>query len=145
MDRHAHARRLYPHQWVARGGEKQQGPSIFEILGAWLRIWVPPRDVEIPPVPWRKLGIGFGVGALVLGGVLAVAIPRIDEDKDRRSAEVRAERARAASANRERIIHVQRPLHGEAPSVRPAADASAPRAPGRPRAPAAPSRGRHPR
>jgi hypothetical protein len=36
---------------MATGGEMPRRASIFEIVGAWLRIWTPPRDVEIPPVP----------------------------------------------------------------------------------------------
>ena len=27
----------------------------WKILGAWLRIWTPPRDVEVPPVPLRAI------------------------------------------------------------------------------------------
>jgi len=38
------------HQRMATGGEMPRRASIFEIVGAWLRLWTPPRDVEIPPV-----------------------------------------------------------------------------------------------
>lgn len=31
--------------------------SRWEILGAWLRIWTPPKDVEIPPVPRRAAAV----------------------------------------------------------------------------------------
>ena len=64
----------------------QRRASVLEILGAWLHVWTPPRDVEIPPVPWRKLAIWAGVGAVVLGVALAVMIPRINEGKDERAA-----------------------------------------------------------
>ncbi|MEA2139427.1 MAG: hypothetical protein QOG56_2577, partial [Solirubrobacteraceae bacterium] len=52
--------------------------SRWEIVGAWLRIWTPPRDVEIPPFPRRRAL----VAAVVLGGVaaalaLAVIAPAI--------------------------------------------------------------------
>ena len=60
----------------------QRRASILEILGAWLHLWTPPRDVAIPPVPWRKLALGFGVAASLLGIALAVMIPRIDEGKE---------------------------------------------------------------
>ncbi len=28
------------------------------MLGAWLHLWTPPRDVDVPPVPWRAVGVG---------------------------------------------------------------------------------------
>jgi len=52
--------------------------SIFEIVGAWLRLWTPPRDVEIPPVPWKKLALWTGAAIVVVGAALAVMVPRID-------------------------------------------------------------------
>jgi hypothetical protein len=98
--------------------------SVFEIVGAWLRLWTPPRDVEIPPVPWRKLAIGAVVGALVLAGALAILIPRIDAGKERRAASDRAFQAHARAVNRERVVHEQRPRHGSAAALRPPAGAS---------------------
>ena len=59
--------------------EKKASP--FEIIGAWLHIWTPPRGVEIPPVPWHKLAIGTGIGALIVGIALAIMVPRIDANK----------------------------------------------------------------
>ena len=41
----------------------QRRASVLEIVGVWLHVWTAPRDVEIPPVPWRKLAIWTGVGA----------------------------------------------------------------------------------
>ncbi len=104
--------------------EQQRRASIFEIVGAWLHIWTPPRDVEIPPVPWRKLAIGAGIGAVVLGVFLAIMVPRINAGKDSRAAIERAKDERAAAKNRARINFVQRPQHGEAASLLPAAGAS---------------------
>jgi hypothetical protein len=104
--------------------QQQRRASIPEIVGAWLRIWTPPRDARVPPIPWRKLAIGAGLGVLVLGAVLAVTIPRIDETKERDAAALRAERARADAANRARITRAQRPMHGDAKALLPAADAS---------------------
>ena len=43
--------------------------SRWEILGAWLRIWTPPRDVEVPPVPRRLLA--------AVAGVIAAAVPAL--------------------------------------------------------------------
>ena len=53
--------------------------SRWEVLGAWLRLWTPPRDVDVPPVPWRLVGVGAAV--LVILGVLiaTVAIPEVRE------------------------------------------------------------------
>src|SRR4051812_9326358 len=45
----------YLHHHMRHGGETERRANVLEIVGAWLHLWVPPRDVEIPPVPWRKL------------------------------------------------------------------------------------------
>jgi hypothetical protein len=103
----------------------QRRASIPEIVGAWLHVWTPPRDVAVPPVPWRKLAVGFGVGALVLGVALAVMIPRINEGKDQRAAEARAEQAKTAAVNRARVIELQKPRSGSAAQLLPPAGASA--------------------
>jgi hypothetical protein len=116
---------MYRHQWMRRGAEKERRANFLEVVGAWLHIWVPPRDVFIPDVPWKKLGIGFGIGAVVLAAALAVMIPRIDHTKSRNAALYRADRARADRAYRERIIKLQRPRHAAAPSARMPANASA--------------------
>ena len=103
----------------------QRKASVPEILGAWLHIWTAPRDVTIPPVPWRKLGIGFGIAAVLLGIALAVMIPRINEGKETRAAQERADEARAAAANRERVTKLQQPRSGSAAQLLPPAGASA--------------------
>jgi hypothetical protein len=102
----------------------QRRASIFEIVGAWLHVWTPPRDVEIPPVPWRKVAIWAGVGVVVLGAALAVMIPRINEGKEQRAAQAAAEQARARKANRERVIKLQQPRTGAFADLKPAAGAS---------------------
>jgi hypothetical protein len=104
--------------------ENQRRASVFEIVGAWLHLWTPPRDVEIPPIPWRKLAIWSGVGVVVLGVALAVMIPRINAGKDERSAQAAAEQARARKANRERVIKLQQPRTGELAALKPPAGAS---------------------
>jgi hypothetical protein len=103
----------------------QRRASIPEVVGAWLHLWTPPRDVLIPPVPWRKLAIGFGVGALVLGVALAVMIPRINEGKETRAAEARVQQAKADAANRARVVELQRPRSGSLAQLLPPAGASA--------------------
>jgi hypothetical protein len=104
--------------------QQQRRASILEIVGAWLHIWTPPRDARVPPVPWRKLAIGAAAGVVLLGAALAVAIPRIDDSKERNAAAFRAERAQAVAANRARITRAQRPRHGDAAALLPAAGAS---------------------
>jgi len=99
--------------------------SVFEIVGAWLHVWTPPRDVEIPDVPWRKLALWGAAGAVVLGIALAIMVPRITTGKRERAAEAAAQQARADAANRERVIKLQQPRTGAAASLKPAAGASA--------------------
>ncbi len=99
--------------------------SIFEIVGAWLRVWTPPRDVEIPPVPWRKLAIWTGVAIVVVGAALAILVPRIDNGKESRAAKDAAAAAHARAANRARIVAEQRPRHGADAALKPAAGATA--------------------
>jgi hypothetical protein len=103
----------------------QRRASIPEVVGAWLHLWTPPRDVVIPPVPWRKLAIGFGAGALVLGVALAVMIPRINDGKETRAAEARAQQAKADAANRARVIELQKARSGSLSQLLPPAGASA--------------------
>ena len=67
--------------------------SRWEILGAWLRLWTPPREVVVPPVPWRKVAVG-GVLLLVAAAVGIVALLNTESDRD--AAERRAARATAA-------------------------------------------------
>jgi type II secretory pathway pseudopilin PulG len=103
----------------------QRRASILEILGVWLHVWTAPRDVEIPPVPWRKLALWTGVGAVVLGIVLAIMIPRINDGIAERNAKAAAEQAHAQKLNRERVIKLQQPRTGEFAALKPAGSASA--------------------
>jgi hypothetical protein len=110
---------------MAAGGEMPRKASIFEIVGAWLRIWTPPRDVQIPPVPWKKLAIGAAATVVVVGAALAVMVPRIDSGKESRAAKAAAFAEHARAANRARIIAIQRPHHGSDAALKPASGASA--------------------
>jgi len=100
----------------------QRRASVLEILGVWLHVWTAPRDVVVPPVPWRKVAIWTGVCALVLGVALAVMIPRINDGKAERDAQAAAEQARARAANRERVIKLQQPRTGEFAAIKSAGD-----------------------
>jgi hypothetical protein len=96
--------------------EPRQRASWWEILGAWLRIWTPPRDVEIPS-PRRALIVAFVViAAVAVAGVTLVA-PAIDRAK-KRGARERALEYEVARISREaRLITEQRAHHGRAPQV----------------------------
>ncbi len=84
-------------------GDDGTGPKLsrFEVLGAWLGVWTPPRDAHVPPVPWRGIGIGALVALVVGGAALALIAPRIDDAKDERAVrdrQARQERARLRAA-----------------------------------------------
>ena len=80
----------------------------WEILGAWLHVWTPPKGLDVPPVPWRKLALWGTAGLIVVGGAAAIAVPRIDERK-REGATQRARDAVAAdNAERARLRADQR-------------------------------------
>ena len=91
--------------------------SRWEILGAWLRIWTPPRDVEIPPIPWRAVAL---LGVAVVAGVVTIVlvlVPAFDRSKERVAA---SDQRRAAAVRRDetaRLRFDQRPHSARAPLV----------------------------
>jgi hypothetical protein len=92
----------------------------LEILGAWLRVWTPPRDVEIPPVPRRWLAVAVGVLLVLVAIVVLVLRPAIDSGKDA-DAERRAQAAAEAKARRDAIARRdQQPRTGGVPELAPA-------------------------
>ena len=86
--------------------------SRFEILGAWLNLWTPPRDAHVPPVPWRMIGIWTPVVLVALGIAAAITVPRIDDAKDQRAATEQRELETRQAARRERIRREQVPRTG---------------------------------
>lgn len=80
----------------------------FETIGAWLHIWTPPRDVEVPPVPWRKL-LAVGLPLLAVTGVAAwLIVDNASEDRERREAaaareELERKKERAALLRLEQV------------------------------------------
>jgi hypothetical protein len=102
----------------------QRRASALEILGVWLHIWTAPRDVEVPPVPWRKVALLTAISALVVGIALAVMIPRINDGKAERARADAAEQARVRAANRERVIKLQQPRTGRFVALKPEKNAS---------------------
>src|SRR5688572_10487627 len=100
---------------MASGGERQRRrASLPEVVGAWLRVWTPPRDVEVPPVPVRRLAIGGFAALVLIAAAAALIAPRIDESKERTAAAEARERGAALDARRRRIIAQQQPRRGEA-------------------------------
>jgi hypothetical protein len=85
-------------------------PTRWEIVGAWLHVWTPPRDVDIPPVPRRKLAIWGTVAAVVLAGALALIIPAIQTGKEKGAAERAREHAALVIAQAKFLRQDQR-LH----------------------------------
>jgi hypothetical protein len=84
---------------------KSRDPRLtrWELVGAWLRVWTPPKDVEVPPVPWRKLAFWGATGALLVGVAAALAVPRIDSSKRKGAAERARAQANADAAERSRL------------------------------------------
>ena len=80
----------------------------WETVGAWLHIWTPPKGLEVPPVPWRKLALWGLVGALVIGAAAAIAVPRINKSKAQGAAERARQAAAADNAERARLRADQR-------------------------------------
>lgn len=85
-----------------------------EIVGAWLHIWTAPKDVEVPPVPVRKLLLA-SLGFVVVAGIAAaLVIPPLERGKSAgatrqaraESAALRAEVARLRADQRPRTVRV---------------------------------------
>jgi hypothetical protein len=92
----------------------------LEILGAWLHVWTPPRDVEIPPVPRRGAAILAACLLVAVALVLVVVRPAVDSGK-RADAQRRAEEHRASLAQRQAIARRdQKPVTGAAAGLAPA-------------------------
>jgi hypothetical protein len=89
--------------------------SRWEILGAWLRIWTPPRDVEIPSVSRR--GAAGAAALCVAVAVLAVTViaPAIDRAKQRGAARQARDHAAFVRHERARLARDQRPVFARAP------------------------------
>ena len=53
--------------------------SLGEIVGAWLRVWTPRRDVYIPPVPRFRIALTLVV---LVGGIAGTAVLRAQIARD---------------------------------------------------------------
>jgi hypothetical protein len=99
--------------------------SRWEVLGAWTRLWTPPRDVEVPPIPWRALGIGAFVVLVLAVVVVAVGIPAVQEhNRDTESRETAAAHARLRARLRQlAVLQVAHRAAGEPATAVPARQA----------------------
>lgn len=84
-------------------------PSAWETVGAWLHIWTPPKDVEVPPVPVRKLLVGGLALCVITAIALALAVPQIQSGKHAGAERVARETAAALRAETARLRADQRP------------------------------------
>jgi hypothetical protein len=111
----------YSYHHMTSGGQRHA--SLPETVGAWLKIWTPPRDVVVPDVPVRKLLIGGAVLAVVLGAAAAIIVPRINGRNDRLAAEDARAHAQLVRERRLQAIREQRPHQLAAADLEPAAGA----------------------
>ena len=75
-------------------------------------MWTPPREADVPPVPWRKIAAVALVLAAAGAVAAAIAVPRIDQGKERGAVEERRDEARAKARERRRIERDQRLRRG---------------------------------
>jgi len=110
------------------GGETRRKASLPETVGTWLRVWTPPRDVEVPPPPSsRTLAIAGALAVLLLAGAAALIVPAIDSAKDRAAAREARANAQRRAESRRRTIAEQRPRRLEFTALRPPSGAPAAR------------------
>jgi hypothetical protein len=89
----------------------------WEILGAWLRIWTPPRDVEIPPIPRRTAAlIALALAAATVVAALTIT-PAVDRAKQRSAASEARRLAASNRAQRAALRRDQRVQTARAPTV----------------------------
>jgi hypothetical protein len=88
--------------------------SRWEIVGAWLRIWTPPRDAQVPPVPWRKVAIAGAALAVGIAAFVILAVPAIDSGKEKGAAELARKQAATEAAERARLTREGRVHRGSA-------------------------------
>ena len=87
----------------------------LETVGAWLRIWTPPKGAVVPPFPRKRAAVGVLVLTAGAGAIGVFAVPRIDESKRRGGeSELRALAERRALERRRLMAH-QAAVRGAVP------------------------------
>src|SRR4051812_33480191 len=81
--------------------------SLGEIVGAWLRVWTPRRDVYIPPVPVFRIALAL----VVLVGAIAGTAILVEHGKESGRERDRRAEAAAVAQIRARIAREQVPRH----------------------------------
>jgi hypothetical protein len=82
----------------------------FEKLGAWLHVWTPPRDAEVPPPPRRGLVAGALAAAVLAAVAVLVVAPAIQAGKDR-ATQKEQDRFAAFQQREERRLQRDQVLH----------------------------------
>ena len=88
----------------------------WEIVGAWLHVWTPPKGLDVPPVPWAKLAVWGVAAAVAVAIIAAIAVPKIDLAKKEGAAERAAKQLAADNVERARLRGDQRVHFVTAPS-----------------------------
>lgn len=91
-----------------------QRASPWEIAGAWLHVWTPPRDVEVPGPPVRRIALIVAALVVVAGGAYVLIAPAIDRAKERRARQDARDEAAYFRAEAARLRRDQRLLRGRA-------------------------------
>jgi hypothetical protein len=103
---------------VARSGPAGRPQATrWEILGARLRIWTPPRDVEIPPVSRRAVAATIAVLVVSAVAVVTLVAPAIDRSKRHTAAQEQRTHAALVARERARLITEQRARHARSAAV----------------------------
>ena len=84
----------------------------WAVLGAWLRIWTPPKGARVPPVPKARLALAALLALALAGGLAAVVVPRVESLKRAADLEERRHADSRAAARSRRLRAEQRPLRG---------------------------------
>jgi hypothetical protein len=86
----------------------------WETVGAWTHLWTPPKGLQVPPIPWRKLALGTLLGLVFVGIGLALLVPPLDQGKREGAAREARKQAALVAAEAARLRVDQR-LHRAAP------------------------------
>src|SRR3954454_6354853 len=81
--------------------------SLGEIVGSWLRVWTPRRDVYIPPVPVFRLLLAT---IALIGGIVVTAV-LVEHGKEAGRERDRREEAAAVARIRAVVAREQVPRH----------------------------------